>query len=224
MADENQQNGTDVVDKVAVEVAEIALDPKDATVGATAAPVAPKTPEPTKTATEATEANGATAKPAPTAAFKEQFRAFSKFGDTKSDGKHLTLSQSDKWMKQAKVIDKKITTTDTGIHFKKLKSMKLTYDDYSKFLEDLAKTKKVELEEIKSKMANCGAPGVHNATPGKAADTVARLTDTSKYTGSHRQRFDETGKGKGISGRKDTVDQSGYVSGYGHKNTYDKTH
>uniref|UniRef100_A0AAG5D5R5 Tubulin polymerization-promoting protein homolog n=2 Tax=Anopheles atroparvus TaxID=41427 RepID=A0AAG5D5R5_ANOAO len=183
MADENQQNGTDVVDKVAVEVAEIALDPKDATVGATAAPVAPKTPEPTKTATEATEANGATAKPASTAAFKEQFRAFSKFGDTKSDGKHLTLSQSDKWMKQAKVIDKKITTTDTGIHFKKLKSMKLTYDDYSKFLEDLAKTKKVELEEIKSKMANCGAPGVHNATPGKAADTVARLTDTSKYTG-----------------------------------------
>jgi hypothetical protein len=54
--------------------------------------------------------------------FKAQFKAFSKFGDTKSDGRHLTLSQSDKWMKQAKVIDgKKITTTDTGIYFKKLK-------------------------------------------------------------------------------------------------------
>lgn len=62
------------------------------------------------------------------------------------------------------VIDKKITTTDTGIHFKKLKSMKLTYEDYNKFLDDLAKTKKVELDEIKNKMANCGAPGVHNAT------------------------------------------------------------
>ncbi|KAG8299227.1 Tubulin polymerization-promoting protein member 3 [Homalodisca vitripennis] len=53
--------------------------------------------------------------------FKERFRQFSKFGDTKSDGKMITLSQSDKWMKQAKVIDKKITTTDTGIHFKKFK-------------------------------------------------------------------------------------------------------
>jgi hypothetical protein len=54
--------------------------------------------------------------------FKAQFKAFSKFGDTKSDGRNLTLSQSDKWMKQAKVIDgKKITTTDTGIYFKKLK-------------------------------------------------------------------------------------------------------
>lgn len=55
-------------------------------------------------------------------AFKDQFKAFSKFGDTKSDGKHVTLSQSDKWMKQAKVIDgKKVTTTDTGIYFKKFK-------------------------------------------------------------------------------------------------------
>ena len=53
--------------------------------------------------------------------FREVFKAFSKFGDTKSDGKHITLSQSDKWMKQAKVIDKKLTTTDTGIHFKKFK-------------------------------------------------------------------------------------------------------
>lgn len=221
MADETQSNGTDVVDKVTVEVAEMALDAKEMT-NATEPGAEPKTPEPAKPS-EA-EANGAASKPVCSAAFKEQFKAFSKFGDTKSDGKHLTLSQSDKWMKQAKVIDKKITTTDTGIHFKKLKSMKLTYDDYNKFLEDLAKTRKVELEEIKSKMANCGAPGVNNSTPGKAADTVARLTDTSKYTGSHKQRFDETGKGKGIAGRKDMVDKSGYVSGYGHKNTYDKTH
>jgi p25-alpha len=52
----------------------------------------------------------------------EQFRAFAKFGDSKADGKLISLSQSDKWMKQAKIIDgKKITTTDTGIYFKKFK-------------------------------------------------------------------------------------------------------
>lgn len=52
---------------------------------------------------------------------KDQFAAFSRFGDTASDGKHITLSNSDKWMKQAKVIDgKKVTTTDTSICFKKL--------------------------------------------------------------------------------------------------------
>lgn len=92
--------------------------------------------------------------------FKEQFKAFSKFGDTKSDGKLITLSQSDKWMKQAKVIDKKITTTDTAIHFKKLKSLKVSFADYNKFLDDLAATKKVDLAEIKKKLATCGAPGV----------------------------------------------------------------
>lgn len=97
--------------------------------------------------------------------FKDSFKAFSKFGDTKSDGKLITLSQSDKWMKQAKIFDnKKITTTDTGIHFKKLKSLKVGYADYNKFLEDLATTRKVDLAEIKNKMANCGAPGVQQVS------------------------------------------------------------
>lgn len=59
---------------------------------------------------------------------------------------------------------------------------------------------------------------------GKAAATVDRLTDTSKYTGSHKERFDDSGKGKGLVGRKDVADDSGYVTGYQHKNTYDKTH
>jgi len=55
---------------------------------------------------------------------------------------------------------------------------------------------------------------------GKAASTVDRLTDVSKYTGSHKQRFDQTGKGKGIAGRKDIADTSGYVQGYQNKDTY----
>uniref|UniRef100_A0A1B0A6E6 Tubulin polymerization-promoting protein homolog n=1 Tax=Glossina pallidipes TaxID=7398 RepID=A0A1B0A6E6_GLOPL len=156
--------------------------------------------------------------------FLDQFRAFSKFGDTKSDGKHITLSQSDKWMKQAKVIDKKITTTDTGIHFKKFKALKISYGDYNKFLDDLAKTRKVDLEEIKKKMINCGSPGVTQVTAGKAASAVERLTDTSKYTGTHKERFDASGKGKGIAGRKNIVDESGYVTGYQNKDTYPAAH
>lgn len=159
--------------------------------------------------------------------FKDAFKAFSKFGDIKSDGKLITLSQSDKWMKQAKVIDgKKITTTDTAINFKKLKSQKVGIEDYQKFLEELAKSKKTELEDIKKKLTSCGQPGIssHVTKSPAAAAAVDRLTDTSKYTGSHRQRFDDTGKGKGIAGRKDQVDGSGYVSGYQHKDTYNKGH
>lgn len=163
----------------------------------------------------------------PAGSFLASFKAFSKFGDPKSDGKLITLSQSDKWMKQAKVIDgKKITTTDTGIYFKKHKSTKLGIDQYKAFLEELAKSKKVDLTEMKNKMANCGTPGLTSGASGagKAASTVDRLTDVSKYTGSHKQRFDETGKGKGIAGRKDLPDQSGYVQGYQNKDTYNKAH
>lgn len=93
---------------------------------------------------------------------KEQFRAFSKFGDVKSDGKLISLSQSDKWMKQAGVFDKKVTTTDSGIHFKKLKALKVGYADYMKFLEDIATTKSVDLNEIKNKLAECGTPGANS--------------------------------------------------------------
>ena len=60
-----------------------------------------------------------------------------------------------------------------------------------------------------------------------------RLTDTSKYTGSHKQRFDESGRGRGLEGRDtggmgagtgtDSVAGCvGYVSGYKHEGTYGK--
>ncbi|PSN32806.1 Tubulin polymerization-promoting protein family member 2 [Blattella germanica] len=53
---------------------------------------------------------------------------------------------------------------------------------------------------------------------------VDRMTDTSLYTGAHKERFDESGKGKGVEGREYVADNSGYVSGYKEKDTYDKKH
>lgn len=58
-----------------------------------------------------------------------------------------------------------------------------------------------------------------------------RLTDTSKYTGSHKQRFDSSGRGKGMAGRDlpakgsgmsagSVNAQAGYVSGYRNEGTY----
>ena len=35
------------------------------------------------------------------------------------------------------------------------------------------------------------------------------MTDTSKYTGSHKLRFDEEGKGKGLEGRDSLVKGKG---------------
>lgn len=155
MSDENKPN-VPAAAAPEIELAKLAIDEEKSSNGS----VSPAPPT----------AGGSTAGGAGNGDFKETFKAFSKFGDTKSDGKFITLSQSDKWMKQAKVIDKKITTTDTAIHFKKLKSMKISYADYNKYLEDLTTTKKVDIAEIKNKLANCGAPGI------KQVSSVIKIT------------------------------------------------
>ncbi|XP_064118829.1 tubulin polymerization-promoting protein homolog [Macrobrachium nipponense] len=156
---------------------------------------------------------------------REQFRNFSKFGDIKSDGKLLTLSQSDKWFKQAKVIDgKSLTTTDTAITFNKLKSKKITFVEFEKYLDEISKSKKMDVKDLKTKLRDCGAPGTSGTTSVVKSSAIDRLTDTKKFTGSHKLRFDSTGRGRGIAGRRDVNDGSGYVTGYKNKNTYDKTH
>ena len=54
---------------------------------------------------------------------------------------------------------------------------------------------------------------------------VARLTDISRYTGTHKQRFDpQSGKGLGKAGRVDMKPTAGYVNGYKAENTYQKEH
>jgi len=154
------------------------------------------------------------------ATIRDQFTAFSRFGNKEEDGKHITLSNCDKWMKQAKVIDgKKITTTDTSICFKKLfkTAKKITFEDFKKYVEELAKSKKMEPQELLDKLAGSGAPGLSSATRAAHSNVVDRLTDTSKYTGSHKERFDSTGKGRGIEGRKDVPDGSGYVAAFKEK-------
>lgn len=65
--------------------------------------ITPKEPEANGSAPKAAEPSSPAPNAESTATFKDQFKAFSKFGDVKSDGKFITLSQSDKWMKQAHV-------------------------------------------------------------------------------------------------------------------------
>lgn len=63
--------------------------------------------------------------------------------------------------------------------------IKLGFPDYQKFIEELARTKKVDPDEIKEKMINCGPPGTSGTTSAVKTAAVDRLTDASKYTGSH---------------------------------------
>lgn len=43
----------------------------------------------------------------------------------------------------------------------------------------------------------------------RAASVTERLTDPKNYTGTHKERFDDEGRGRGMAGRKDLVEFDG---------------
>lgn len=91
----------------------------------------------------------------------QQFVNFAKMGEsTKIDGKTIMLSQIDKWFIQADIIDRKLTLTDTGLTFSKFRSKAISYQDFLKFLDDLAEQKDIPVEQLKEKLQTCGVPGV----------------------------------------------------------------
>ncbi|KAK3577252.1 hypothetical protein CHS0354_030536 [Potamilus streckersoni] len=121
---------------------------------------------------------------------------------------------------------------------KKLPYMTLTREKIDTYLTDLAvkhlcpklKLKEKELarddprvEECKTEMASFILSADLGITKVKESKTgnVKGLTDTSKYTGTSKERFDASGKGKGKEGRVDKKDDSGYVLAYKGKETYD---
>jgi len=163
-------------------------------------------------------------------ALKSGFDSYGKFGDRAFSGNNMALKNADKWLKEAEVIGKKITTTDTSITFKKVvgnNEKTMTFDKFKQFIAMLAETANkddptTELKKIVTKLQGQSGPGTAGTTAALDVGGVDRLTDTSKYTGSHKERFDAEGKGKGLDGRADTSKNDGYVGNYKGQGTYDK--
>ncbi|XP_065316527.1 tubulin polymerization-promoting protein family member 2-like isoform X2 [Gordionus sp. m RMFG-2023] len=173
---------------------------------------------------------------------KQNFTNFAKFGDIKSLGKCMSSKNFDKWMKESKVIDGKIIkSTDTDIAFTKIIGKKLKgtgpikmidFSDLENVFQEIAnhivkelqkKKKNMTLDEqmsekdqifknITLKISECKTPHVQNREI-MNRDVVSRLTDSSKFTGTHKERFDEAGKGKGLDGRREKCSNNGYVQG-----------
>ncbi|RUS90821.1 hypothetical protein EGW08_001440 [Elysia chlorotica] len=76
-----------------------------------------------------------------------------------------------------------------------------------------------KVAEIKAKLSAKAGQAAHKAI--KTDKVTERMTDASKYTGSHKERFNEDGTGKGKEGRVEKADDSGYVGNYKNAGTYD---
>ncbi|XP_066499063.1 tubulin polymerization-promoting protein isoform X1 [Hoplias malabaricus] len=184
------------------------------------------------TESNGTSEGGAGARtPVELTALEEAFRRFAVHGDTRATGKEMHGKNWSKLCKDCGVIDgKNITLTDVDIVFSKVKNKSgrtITYSQFREALSELARKRfkeksGEEAAEEFFKLVEGKSPVIAGVTRAVASPTVSRLTDTSKFTGSHKERFDETGRGKGKAGRVDMVDKSGYVSGYKHAGSYEK--
>ncbi|XP_035002028.1 tubulin polymerization-promoting protein family member 3 [Hippoglossus stenolepis] len=169
---------------------------------------------------------------ADSADMEQLLAAFKKFairGDTKAMGKELNGKNWAKLCKDCKIIDgKNVTVTDVDIVFSKVKqktSRVITYEEFHRALQELAPKRfkgQSKEEALRSIVALVEGGEPSNAGVTKVAKTAAvdRLTDASRYTGSHKERFDESGKGKGREGREELVDNTGYVGAYKNAGTY----
>uniref|UniRef100_A0A3B4U9M2 Tubulin polymerization-promoting protein family member 2 n=1 Tax=Seriola dumerili TaxID=41447 RepID=A0A3B4U9M2_SERDU len=159
------------------------------------------------------------------------FQKFAVHGDTKATGKEMNGKNFAKLCKDCHIIDgKNVTTTDVDIVFSKVKAKSvrvITFEQFNQALTELApkrfkgKSKEEALQQLYGLIVGKEPSNVGITVMAKAA-AVDRLTDTTKYTGSHKERFDDSGKGKGKAGREDIPDTSGYVSAYKGSGSYDE--
>ncbi|XP_076843796.1 tubulin polymerization-promoting protein family member 3-like [Brachyhypopomus gauderio] len=158
------------------------------------------------------------------------FRKFAVHGDSKATGKEINGKNFVKLCKDCKVIDgKNVTSTDVDIVFSKVKAKSarvITFEQFMQAMAELApkrfkgKDQQEALQLLNGLIAGKEPANVGVTKVTKAA-AVDRLTDSSKYTGAHKERFDESGKGRGREGREEMPDTSGYVGSYKGQGTYD---
>lgn len=156
------------------------------------------------------------------AELKESFKAFMVQGDSKATA--MTGKNFVKCCKDCKVIDgKKVTTTDADIEFSKNKTKgakTITFEQFKTCLVSMGKKRGLDADGVFNLVAG-KRPGLKGVTKVSNKNNVDRMTDTSKYTGAHKERFDESGQGRGIDGRVERVANDGYVGNYKNKGTYE---
>ncbi|KAG9487189.1 hypothetical protein GDO78_007189 [Eleutherodactylus coqui] len=161
---------------------------------------------------------------------EKTFHLFAISGKTNATGKEMTSKDFSKLCKECNILESGCTSTDVDIIFAKVKAKGahvITFEEFMKALDLLAVKRYPAISAIEAiaaihKLVEGKEPAAVGTTKAVTGGAVDRLTDTSKYTGSHKERFDAGGKGKGLAGREDQVDNSGYVGAYKGTGTYDQ--
>jgi len=139
---------------------------------------------------------------APAGSLRVVFDRYAAFGRSGAAGE-LDSAKFAKLCKETKLIGKKLSTTDVDIIFTKAcpKGVKrLSYAGFQDALGMVAATMGLSIVEVEKMVQQHGGPD-SSGTKAASSSIVDRLTDTSHYTGAHKERFDSSGHGRGLAGR-----------------------
>ncbi|CAF0748326.1 unnamed protein product [Rotaria sordida] len=157
---------------------------------------------------------------------KEAFDKYSKFGKTEAQLKEKDIridsKNIQKMMKDAGIVDSKYATqlldndiarvlgklTTSGTYTKGIKTFE--FQGFKQLIDQIAESKKTSTDQLVSQISSISGPSLANVTGTANKNITERMTDTSHYTGSHKERFDAEGHGKGKEGRIDETKTTGY--------------
>ncbi|CAF3604656.1 unnamed protein product [Rotaria socialis] len=168
---------------------------------------------------------------------QKAFSKYSKFGKTQaqlSDHSVLRIGSAaiQKMMKDCSLIDTKYTSQlldndiarvlgkltigsneAKAVHYPKgTKTFEIK--GFKALIDCIAESKGVSHDEILTKINANEGPSLNHVTETTNRQITDRMTDTTHYTGTHKERFDEEGYGKGKDGRSDEIESTGYVQGF----------
>merc|ERR1711915_124639 len=141
--------------------------------------------------------------------------------------KKLTTKILQKWQKTVDYSIRHVhrpTATSRSRNIVATEKKHINFDTFCKLTDELAakhyKGDPNASQKFRDLIVSKGSPENHG-TKVASGNNVAKMTDTSQYTGAHKERFDESGHGKGKEGRENVTANDGYVTGYKGKDTYD---
>merc|ERR1712198_183469 len=159
---------------------------------------------------------------------KKAFLNFANQGKSGAKTEEIDNKNFTKMAKDCGLFNKTCTSTDGDITFQKYcgnGKKHINFDTFCKLTDELAakyyKGDPNASQKFRDLIIAKGNPENHG-TKVASGNNVAKMTDTALYTGAHKERFDESGHGKGKEGRENVTANDGYVTGYKGKDTYDK--
>ena len=116
---------------------------------------------------------------------------------------HSVGSRFAKFCKDTGLLTPRFTPTDVDLVFTRVCARgkrKISFDGFEAALGEIALKKGVEESALRQLVAASDGPAT-SCTAAESGGVLDKLTDTSQYTGAHKQRFDADGRGRGLAGR-----------------------